>query len=256
MNEHVAFGMKFRRLLDSLHDGDLRQHMLRGARFHPASEMPCAPALRSTCESVRRALARAETTSNLLRGFLNRREGCGLDGIFKARRKAYRPQQSQFIFGKSLLRISDRADDSASQVLPSTDIVEHFAADRVQKHAVDGEIAACNVFSRIIAESHFIWVAAVGISDVAAERSHLDALRPGGPSNFAIWHCFEVGHGHEHNSKLRSHRISLRKDAHDLRGRGIGGDVVILGFSSQQEIAHAPAHQIGLKAALAQSLYD
>ena len=61
---------------------------------------------------------------------------------------------------------------------------------------------------------------------------------------------------HQHNPELRSHRIRLGKDAHDLIGGGVRRHVVIFRFAPKQEIAHASAHQIGLKAALAQGLHD
>ena len=61
---------------------------------------------------------------------------------------------------------------------------------------------------------------------------------------------------HQHYTELHSHGISLRKYPHDLLRRRVRGHVVVFRFAPQQKIAHASAHQIGLKAPLAQGLHN
>ena len=123
-------------------------------------------------------------------------------------------------------------------------------------------------------KSYFIRMATIGIADVAAKSGDLDALicalcpKSRVPrlrrifaarsfvcarnNRFVFW----LRNGHQHHPELRPDRISLREHAHDLIRRGIGRDVVIGGFASKQQIAHATADEIGLMAALAQSAND
>ena len=45
----------------------------------------------------------------------------------------------------------------------------YFSNTWVEHHAVDGKVAACDVFARILAEADFVGPAAVGVSVIAAE---------------------------------------------------------------------------------------
>ena len=57
----------------------------------------------------------------------------------------------------------------AAKIGPSAHEVKHFAASRIEHHAVDGEVAPRYVFPRIPAESHFVRMTPIGIANVAAE---------------------------------------------------------------------------------------
>ena len=61
---------------------------------------------------------------------------------------------------------------------------------------------------------------------------------------------------YQYDSKLRTDRVGLGKDAHHVVWRGIGRDIVICGLAPKQQIAHASADQVGLVPAPAQGIND
>jgi hypothetical protein len=61
-----------------------------------------------------------------------------------------------------------------------------------------------------------------------------------------------LGRRYQHHSELRADGVGLGKNAHDLVGCGIGRDVEIGRLVSEQQIAHAPANQVGFMASLPQ----
>ena len=65
--------------------------------------------------------------------------------------------------------IADGADDARMQIFSAAHKVEDFAADRIEHHAVDGEIASGDVFAGVLAEADFIGMASVGVAEIAAE---------------------------------------------------------------------------------------
>jgi hypothetical protein len=62
------------------------------------------------------------------------------------------------------------------QVFRAADEIEYFAADRIEHHAVDGEVAAGDIFAGILAEADFIGMASVGVAEIAAEGRHFDGF--------------------------------------------------------------------------------
>ena len=105
-----------------------------------------------------------------------------------------------------------------------------------KQQAVDGEVAALDIFLSTLAEAHLVGMAAVAVADVAAEGRDLDRV------------ARVVSHRNQHDSKLRAHRVGFGKDPHDLVGRGVGGDVVIGGLAAEQQIANASADEVSLVA--------
>ncbi len=114
---------------------------------------------------------------------------------------------------------------------------------------------------RLLAEAYGIGMASVRVGEIAAEGCdfHRTALRG------CAFHQNHRGlRGHRGNSwfwnqdhtELGAHFVGFRENLHHLRGRGIGGDIVIGRFAAEQEIAHASSSQVGLKATLAQGLND
>src|SRR5258708_30411559 len=120
-----------------------------------------------------------------------------LNGVAESRSETDRAQHTQLVFGKALSGITDGADDFGFQILPSADEVEDLVADRIKQHAVDGEIAAGYVFSRILTETHFVRMAAIGVANVTAK---------GCGFYVSLWG------GNEHDAKLRSDRVGLGGD--------------------------------------------
>jgi hypothetical protein len=114
-------------------------------------------------------------------------------------------------------------------------------ADRARlgilEQAVDGEVAALRV-GLGVGELDLVGPAMIGISTVAAERRHFDRV----PQR-----------RHEHHAECPAHAVgAAAEDRADLLRRGVGRDVVVLRFKSQQPVAHAAACEIREEPLLAQ----
>ena len=109
-------------------------------------------------------------------------------------------------------------------------------------------------------------MAAVAVSDVAAERSDFDCrgfgircqgdvtsyvstirLRRSSLSGISVY-------GDQNHAKLGADTVATGENTHHLVGSGIGCDVVIGGFTAEHQVAHAPADQVGLMPGLAELL--
>ena len=83
--------------------------------------------------------------SNLWSQRLNPAHGFRLDLEAELGRQTYRAQQTQVIFGKTLHRRTDGADQFRFQVrFPANPVVQLFA-DRIVKEPVDREVAAASI---------------------------------------------------------------------------------------------------------------
>src|ERR1700693_6023975 len=82
-----------------------------------------------------------------------------------------------------------------------------------------------------------IWMTAIGITNVGAERGYLDLL--GAVRD-------------DHDAELRAYSQTLRKQSlHTIR-RCVGCHVIVGGLTAKQNVAHTSAHEIGLVACSAQ----
>ena len=59
--------------------------------------------------------------------------------------KANGAKHPQFVFGDALPRIADRAEPAGRQIVLPADVIDDPLVDRIEKQAVDGEIAAAGV---------------------------------------------------------------------------------------------------------------
>ncbi|MCX7915278.1 MAG: hypothetical protein N3A53_03115, partial [Verrucomicrobiae bacterium] len=82
--------------------------------------------------------------------------------------EAHGPQHAEFVFGESLLRFADGADDALGDVVSAADVVENLVGYWVVEQSVDGEIASLCIFGGGT-EVNGDWVAAVCVAVVAAE---------------------------------------------------------------------------------------
>src|SRR5947209_5106791 len=110
---------------------------------------------------------------NLMGQVLHSAEGGGFDGVSEARREAHGAEHAQLVFGETTLSITDGADNLFLQVFAPAYKIENIAALGIEQHAVDGEVAAGHIFPWVVAEAHFVGMAAVGVADVAAKRRDL-----------------------------------------------------------------------------------
>ncbi len=144
------------------------------------------------------------------------------------------------IFGEAMLWLADGTEDSIFQVLLAADVVDHSVFDRVIEQAIDGEIASLGVFLGG-GEADGGWTAAVFIRDIRTERRDFDNAFP---------------LADEDDAESRADSLCVAKQLANALGRGIGGDVVILGIDAEEPVADAAAGEVGNVTALAKALDD
>src|SRR5256885_345778 len=74
--------------------------------------------------------------------------------------------------------------------------------------------------------------------DVATDATPDDVMRIF-PQTYAVGAQFGVVLVPFTESELRAYRVGLWKDAHDVVGSGVSGDVVDDRFAAEQDVAHA-----------------
>ena len=119
-------------------------------------------------------LARDSTDPS--RQLLDCSEGSGFDRVPEAGGKAYRAQHAQLVFGEAQLRPPDGANDSGFEVLASADEIQHFILNGIEQQAVDGKVAALDIFLSALAEAYLVGMAAVAVADVAAEGGYFNRV--------------------------------------------------------------------------------
>src|SRR6266478_2236151 len=193
--------MELRRLLDALHRGNLRQDFAEEASLVEQEKGLAGVALgKHFGQFVANSFTR--DLMNSAGQLRDRGKRFRLDGVPEAR-------------GKTQLGPADGANDSGSQVLAPAYEIQHFIPDRIEQQTVDGEVPSLDIFLSTLAEAYLIRMAAITVAEVAAECGDLDAV------------AARVSHRHQHYTKLCAHRVGFRKDAHDLVGSGVAGDVVV-----------------------------
>ncbi len=119
----------------------------------------------------------------------------------------------------------------------------------VEEHAVDGEVAAEDVFAGVGGEADGVGAAAVGVGSVVAEGGDF------GGDGFVfsvVWFAdedyAEVG--------AYGEGFLVGEEIEDDVGCGAGGYVEVLGFEVEEDVAHAASGEEGLVASGAKSLDD
>ena len=145
----------------------------------------------------------------------------------------------------------------AFKVVASADKIQNFVGQRVEQHAVDREIAALHIFTRIFTEANLIGMAAVGVANVRTKGRHFNRVHASGAMALLARHGWLVGwERHEHDSELLADGISLREGLHDLPWSRIGGNVIVGRLAAEKKIADASSSEVGLVATLAQCAND
>ena len=111
----------------------------------------------------------------------------------------------------------------------------------VEEHAVDGEVAAEDVFAGVGGELDGVGAAAVGVAAVGAEGGDF-----GG----------DVVVGDDDDAEVGADGLGAGEELLDERGGGAGGDVEVFGGEAEEEIADAAAGEIGLVAGGGEGLDD
>ena len=173
--------------------------------------------------------------------FPNSGEGVWIDCVSEAGSEAHRAEHAKLVFGKPALGFADSANNAGGEVGASANIIEHFTGVMFHEQAVDGEVAARNVFLRSVRVNDLVWMAAIGIANVAAERSDFNLVAVAGNKDY---------------TELGTDTKGIGKQLHDLSGRGVGGYVVIGWIAIEQNVADTTADQQGLIAVLLKRCAD
>ena len=196
-----------------------------------------------------------------------RREGAGGLGLEReAQRrelggKAHRPDDAHRVFAVTGGGVADHAQHAVARVLQALVVVHHDLRLRVVVHGVDGEVAADRVFflraPDVVAQHAPAGIDGVlharefglagafvagnrlggGVVEVGAEGGHLDDLVLAAAAEHDV-----------HDAKAPADDEGTPEQALDLLGRGVGGDVEVLGAQPQQQVAHGAPDHIGLVA--------
>ena len=139
------------------------------------------------------------------------------------------------------------------KVFAAADVVEDggveiaggLVGDGIEQHAVDGEVAAEDVFARVGGVADGIGTAAVGVGAVRAEGGDF------GGDLVAVDLLAD-----QHYAEVCADGEGLREERDDLVRGGGRGDVVILGCDAEEEVANAAAGEEGLVAGAAEGTGD
>ena len=136
---------------------------------------------------------------------------------------------------ETVVRISDRADNSGAQIAHPADQIDQLVGDRIVKHSVDSEVAAIRIFLDC-AKAYRRRTASVGVFGVSAKGRDFDRLA--------------VGEHYADHAELLSDRDGAVEHSKHNFGARVGGDVVILGLDAEDSIAHTSAGENGAKAGI------
>ena len=174
MRPDVALGMVERRLRDAFHREQLGHDGGEQARRVQQLEAALGGAL---AEDEADLLADALPGDAVDVGGLAPDDvpGGGVDREVEARGEAHRAQHAELVLVEAGRGIADRAHDAAREIVAAADVVDDAVLDRVEEHAVDGEIPARRVLLGV-AERDRHGMARVEVDAVAAEGRDLDAI--------------------------------------------------------------------------------
>ena len=171
----------------------------------------------------------------------------------EARGEADSAQHTQLVFLEAQPRIADGPHHSRFEVGAATDKVEHCAVNvagltqlqRIEQHAIDGEVAALNVLFGALRESDRVGMPAVGICAIIPKCSDLG------------YEFTTVGFvSNEYHAEVCTDGESLRKHLEDDVGMRVGSNIEVLRLAAEEQVAHASAGEPGLISLGPQTLDD
>ena len=141
----VAFGVELRGLGDAFHGGDFGKQFAEKAEFVEEFETTAGGSFgKEFGEFFANALGGNDV--DFAGVFADGGKSCGFDGVAKARGEADGAQHAELVFGEAARRLADGADGFGGKIGAAADEVEDFASVVTHQQAVDGEIAALNIF--------------------------------------------------------------------------------------------------------------
>ena len=128
----------------------------------------------------------------------------GLNFVAQAGCKTDCAQHAQFVFGESLLRIADGANDVVFQVGLTMNVVEDLFLDGIEQQPVDGEVAPLDIFLGRLGKAHLIGMPSVGIANIATICGHF---------NFEGLRTILRTDDHQDYAELSAYGNAIREDA-------------------------------------------
>src|SRR5580704_86460 len=137
--------MVLRRLVDAVHCRQFGKDFLEQAGFIQKLKTGAGGTLG---EQFGKLLADALSGDNPNFGgmFTDSPKGSRLNGVAEASGKADCPKHAEFVFPKAAVGVANSADDMGLEILLACDEIEDFSGVVAHQEAVDGEVAALNVF--------------------------------------------------------------------------------------------------------------
>ncbi len=230
MDPDVTLGMKLRGLRDTLHRGDFRENLDEKAEF--IQKFESAPGL-ALGEQLGEFLANAlgGDNTNFVGVFADGSEGCGFDGVAEARGETDGTEHAEFVFGESAGRFADSPDDFGGEIIAAADEIEDFTGVVAHEKAVNGEIAALDVFFGRLGIDDLVGMAAIGVTEVGAKRGDFD---------------FEGILADEDYAELCADVETLGEKPQNFLRRCICCHVEIRGLALEEDVANASANEKGL----------
>jgi hypothetical protein len=242
VDPHIALGMVLGRLLDAVEFANFGQHFFE--QTCPVQRFECAAGV-AFCEHAGELVADAfaadlsDSGGELADGAL----GFRFDGEVEAGGETHGAEHAQLVFFKAAVGLANGADDAVAEIVFAADVIQNrrreaaglAMEDGVEHHAVNGEVAAEDVFLGARGKADLGGVAAVAIRDVAAKCSNLG-------DNFLIVNLV----ADQHNAEVGPDGEGAREQGEDRIGMGAGGNVEVLGRDAEENVADAAAGEVRL----------
>ena len=245
----VALGVELRGLLDAVHAGDFGQDLLEQPGL--VEELKGAAGMAFSEHARQLGLdALAGDLSDFSGVRADGGEGLGLECKLKPGGEADGTQHAQLVLSEAKVRRAGGADDAGVEVLAAVDEVEDgggrrvdlaggmvFQQPGVEEHAVDGEVAAKDVFARVSGEADGVGPAAIGVGAVVAEGGDFGG---GGLTRGDVLY--------EDDTEVGANLETAGEERDDFSRGGAGGHVEVLRLDAEEQVTDAAACEEGLVA--------
>jgi len=229
VNPNVSFGVELRRLRNAFHGRDFRKQLGGKAEFVEEFEPPAGGAFGEELGELFADAFRGNDV-DFARVRADSGEGFRFDNVAEARGEADGAEHAELVFGETPGRLADGADDSCGEIGTAADEVEDFAGVVAHEEAVDGEIAALDVFFGCFGIDDLIGMPAVGVAEVGAEGGDFD---------------LQGILADEDDTELRADIEAVWEEFENFFWSGAGGDVEIGRVAMKEDVAHAAADEEG-----------
>lgn len=153
----------------------------------------------------------------------------GIDGVVEGGGETDGAEETEPVFGEAEGRVADGAERVVFEVIAAADEVDEVTGERVEEHAIDGEVAALGVGFRG-GEDDVVRAAAVEVGAVGAEGGDFEEV------------AVEVD---DDDAEVSADELGAGEEGEDLVRGGAGGDVVVVGLAAEEFVADAAACEVG-----------